>query len=93
MYDSIVIGCGFAGAVVARKLAEMKGQSVLVLDARDHIGGNCYDREDEHGILIHQYGPHIFHTNIRRVAKGQTLKCLHAPFYCGKIWHVSLQID
>ncbi len=67
MYDSIVIGSGFAGAVVARELAEKKGQRVLVLDARDHIGGNCYDHQDEHGILIHQYGPHIFHTNIRRV--------------------------
>lgn len=67
MYDSIVIGSGFAGAVVARQLAENKGQKVLVLDARDHIGGNCYDRKDEHGILIHQYGPHIFHTNIQRV--------------------------
>lgn len=67
MYDSIVIGSGFAGAVVARQLAENKGQKVLVLDARDHIGGNCYDRKDEYGILIHQYGPHIFHTNIQRV--------------------------
>lgn len=67
MYDSIVIGSGFAGAVVARELAEKKGQKVLVIDARDHIGGNCYDRFDEHGILIHQYGPHIFHTNIERV--------------------------
>lgn len=67
MYDSIVIGSGFAGAVVARQLAENKGQKVLILDARDHIGGNCYDRKDEHGILIHQYGPHIFHTNIQRV--------------------------
>lgn len=67
MYDSIVIGCGFAGAVVARELAEKKGQNVLILDARSHIGGNCYDRPDEHGILIHQYGPHIFHTNSKRV--------------------------
>lgn len=67
MYDSIVIGSGFAGAVAARELAEKKGQKVLVIDARDHIGGNCYDRPDEHGILIHQYGPHIFHTNIKRV--------------------------
>ena len=50
MYDSIVIGSGFAGAVVARQLAENKGQKVLVLDARDHIGGNCYDRKDEYGI-------------------------------------------
>lgn len=67
MYDSIVIGCGFAGAVVARELAEQKGHRVLVLDMRDHIGGNCYDVKDEHGILIHQYGPHIFHTNSKRV--------------------------
>lgn len=67
MYDSIVIGSGFAGAVAARELAEKKGQRVLVIDARSHIGGNCYDCRDEHGILIHQYGPHIFHTNIKRV--------------------------
>ncbi len=67
MYDSIIIGCGFAGAVTARELAEKKGKSVLVLDSRDHVGGNCYDRYDEYGVLIHQYGPHIFHTNSKRV--------------------------
>ena len=67
MYDSIVIGCGFAGAVTARELAEKKGQDVLIIDSRSHVGGNCYDRPDEYGILIHQYGPHIFHTNIERV--------------------------
>ncbi len=67
MYDSIVIGSGFAGAVAARELAEQKGQRVLVVDSRSHIGGNCYDRPDEYGILIHQYGPHIFHTNSERV--------------------------
>lgn len=67
MYDSIVIGCGFAGAVAARELAEQRGKKVLVIDTRDHVGGNCYDRRDEHGILIHQYGPHIFHTNSKRV--------------------------
>ena len=67
MYQTIVIGCGFAGAVVARQLAETDGQKVLVLDSRPHVGGNCYDELDEHGILIHKYGPHIFHTNIERV--------------------------
>lgn len=67
MYDSIVVGCGFAGAVAARELAEKKGKKVLILDARNHIGGNCYDKKDEYGILIHQYGPHIFHTNSKRV--------------------------
>lgn len=67
MYDCIVIGCGFAGAVAARELAEKRGKKVLVIDSRDHVGGNCYDRKDEYGILIHQYGPHIFHTNSKRV--------------------------
>lgn len=66
-YDCIVVGCGFAGAVAARELAEKKGKKVLILDARDHVGGNCYDLPDEYGIRIHQYGPHIFHTNSKRV--------------------------
>lgn len=66
-YDSIIVGCGFAGAVAARELAEKRGRRVLVLDARNHVGGNCYDCPDEYGIRIHQYGPHIFHTNSKRV--------------------------
>lgn len=66
MYDSIVVGCGFAGAVIAREQAE-NGKKVLIVDKRNHIGGNCYDAFDEHGILIHQYGPHIFHTNSKKV--------------------------
>lgn len=53
MYDSIVIGCGFAGATAARELAEKKGHKVLAIDKRSHVGGNCYDRKDEYGILIH----------------------------------------
>ena len=66
MFDTIVIGAGFAGAVVARELAQ-KGERVLVVEQRSHIGGNCYDVEDEHGILIHEYGPHIFHTSNEEV--------------------------
>ena len=61
MFDSVIIGAGVAGCVAARNLAE-SGRKVLVLEQRDHIGGNCYDEKDEHGILIHKYGPHIFHT-------------------------------
>ncbi len=66
-YDSIVVGSGFAGAVVARELAERKDEQVLVLEKRGHVAGNCYDVRDKHGVLIHQYGPHIFHTNMKRV--------------------------
>lgn len=65
-YDSVIIGCGFAGATAARELAEA-GKRVLILEQRDHIGGNAYDCTEEHGILVHRYGPHIFHTNIKRV--------------------------
>ncbi|MHA3116306.1 UDP-galactopyranose mutase [Acinetobacter sp. ANC 4635] len=62
----LVVGAGFAGAVSARELAEA-GHQVLVVDRRDHIGGNAYDVKDSHDILIHQYGPHIFHTNSERI--------------------------
>ncbi len=67
MYDSIVIGAGIAGSVTARQLAEKGNQKVLVVEKRDHIGGNCYDRPDDYGILVHEYGPHIFHTNMEDV--------------------------
>ena len=66
-YDCLVIGAGPAGAVAARELAERGGKRVLVLERRGHVGGNTYDRFDESGVLIHQYGPHIFHTNSGRV--------------------------
>lgn len=62
----LIIGAGFAGAVSARELAEA-GHQVLVVDRRDHIAGNAYDVKDSHDILIHQYGPHIFHTNSERI--------------------------
>ena len=66
-YDVLVIGAGFAGAVTAGELARRGGKKVLVLERRDHIGGNAYDRKNRLGVLIHQYGPHIFHTNDQRV--------------------------
>jgi UDP-galactopyranose mutase len=65
-YDALIIGAGFAGAVTARRLAEDGGMRVLVLERRSHIGGNAYDCPDRSGVLIHKYGPHIFHTNDRR---------------------------
>lgn len=66
-FDALVIGAGFAGAVCARELAERGGKRVLVLERRSHVGGNAYDCFDAAGVLIHQYGPHIFHTNDQRV--------------------------
>ena len=61
-HDALIIGCGLTGAVIARHLAE-EGRRVLILERRNHIGGNMYDRVDEHGLLVQVYGPHIFKTN------------------------------
>ena len=61
--DTLVVGAGFAGSVLAERLASQAGQRVLVVDKRPHIGGNAYDRYDDAGLLVHPYGPHIFHTN------------------------------
>lgn len=67
MTDSVlVVGCGFAGATSARMLADA-GHNVTIIEARGHIAGNAFDRLDEHGVMIHEYGPHIFHTNSRKV--------------------------
>lgn len=64
--DVLVVGAGFSGAVVAQRLAD-SGRSVVVIDKRSHIGGNAHDRPDAHGVLVHPYGPHIFHTNSDRI--------------------------
>jgi len=62
-FDYLIVGAGFAGSVMAERLANDAGKRVLVVDKRPHIGGNAYDRHDDAGVLIHPYGPHIFHTN------------------------------
>ncbi len=63
MFDYLIVGAGFAGSVIAEQLARGFGQKVLLVDRRPHIGGNAYDHYNEHGVLVHKYGPHIFHTN------------------------------
>jgi UDP-galactopyranose mutase len=63
MFDYLIVGAGFAGSVVASQMARNFGKKVLLIDRRDHIGGNAYDQYNDDGILIHKYGPHIFHTN------------------------------
>ncbi|MBF2064484.1 MAG: UDP-galactopyranose mutase [Calothrix sp. C42_A2020_038] len=65
--DWLIVGAGFSGCVLAERIASQLGQRVLLLDKRDHIGGNAYDYYNEHGILVHKYGPHIFHTKSKRV--------------------------
>ena len=63
----LVVGAGFSGATIANLLAEKSDEQVLVVDKKDHIGGNCYDYRDKNGIMIHAYGSHIFHTNSEKV--------------------------
>jgi UDP-galactopyranose mutase len=67
MFDYLIVGAGFAGSVLAERLANVSEKKVLIVDQRDHIGGNAYDYYNKDGILIHKYGPHIFHTNARKV--------------------------
>ena len=67
MFDYLIVGAGFAGSVLAERLATRSNKKVLILDKRNHIGGNAYDHYNEDGILIHKYGPHIFHTNSKDV--------------------------
>lgn len=67
MYDWLVVGAGFAGSVIAERLASQRNEKVLVIDRRPHIAGNAFDVKNEAGLLIHQYGPHIFHTNSQAI--------------------------
>lgn len=67
MFDAVVVGAGFAGSVMAERLASQCAMSVLIVERRNHIGGNAHDFHDEAGILVHRYGPHIFHCNSSRI--------------------------
>jgi UDP-galactopyranose mutase len=67
MFDYLIVGAGFAGSVMAERLASKSNKKVLIIDKRDHIGGNTYDHFNKDGILVHKYGPHIFHTNCKEV--------------------------
>jgi UDP-galactopyranose mutase len=68
-YDYLIVGAGFAGSVLAERLASQHGACVLLIDRRDHIAGNAYDEQNAAGILYHKYGPHIFHTNSEQVVE------------------------
>ena len=66
-YDFLIVGAGFSGSVLAERIATQLNKKVLIVEKRNHIGGNAYDEYDEHGVLVHRYGPHIFHTNDKNV--------------------------
>ncbi|CBN54558.1 MULTISPECIES: UDP-galactopyranose mutase [Kamptonema] len=80
MFDYLIVGAGFAGSVIAERLATQAGKKVLIIDTRNHIGGNAYDHYDDHGILVHKYGPHIFHTNSRDVFEYLSLFTEWRPY-------------
>ncbi|MEJ7709817.1 MAG: NAD(P)-binding protein [Pyrinomonadaceae bacterium] len=67
MFDYMIVGAGFAGSVLAERLAAGSGKRVLIVDRRPHIGGNAYDHYNSDGLLVHRYGPHVFHTNSAEV--------------------------
>lgn len=67
LFDYIIVGAGFAGSVLAERIATQSNKKVLIIEKRNHIAGNCYDLIDQNNILIHQYGPHLFHTNNKKV--------------------------
>ena len=80
MYDWLIVGAGFAGSVLAERFASERNERVLLVDRRNHVGGNAYDRYDDAGILIHQYGPHIFHTNSKQIFDYLSLFTAWRPY-------------
>lgn len=67
MYNYVIVGVGFAGCVLAERIANDLNKKVLIIEKRNHIGGNAFDYYNENGILVHKYGPHILHTNNKEV--------------------------
>ena len=67
MFEYIIVGSGFAGSVIAERIANVLNQKVLIIEKRNHIGGNCHDYKDENNIIVHKYGPHLFHTDYKDV--------------------------
>ncbi len=100
MYDYLVAGCGFAGAVLAERLASQLGKRCLVVDRRDHIGGNAYDEHDAAGVLVHRYGPHYFRTDSQRVIDylGQFTEWHHVDYKVlswsdGQFWQFPINLN
>jgi UDP-galactopyranose mutase len=80
-FDWLIVGAGFSGCVIAERIASQLGERVLIVENRDHIGGNAYDYFDENGILVHKYGPHLFHTNSKKVWEYLSRFTEWTPYY------------
>ncbi|HYD70878.1 UDP-galactopyranose mutase [Azospirillum sp.] len=91
-FDYLVVGAGFAGSVLAERLARGLGKRVLIIDRRPHIGGNAYDHYNDDGVLIHRYGPHIFHTNAPQVAEYLSRFTKWRPYEHRVLAHVDSQL-
>jgi UDP-galactopyranose mutase len=91
-FDYLVVGAGFAGSILAERLATVLGQRVLLIDRRPHIAGNAYDHYDDAGLLIHRYGPHIFHTNAPHVARYLSRFTKWRPYEHRVLAHVDGQL-
>ena len=92
MFDYLIVGAGFAGSVLAERLASKLGQRVLLCDKRHHIAGNAYDEPDEHGVLVHRYGPHIFHTSSDRIVRYLSRFTSWRPYEHRVLAHVDGQL-
>jgi UDP-galactopyranose mutase len=100
MYDYLIVGCGFSGSTLAERIASQLDKKVLIIDKRNHIGGNAYDYYDGNGVLVSKYGPHIFHTNIGRVWKyisqfAEFNSYIHHvdTFFNGEFYALPLNLD
>lgn len=91
-YDWLIVGAGFTGATVAERLARGLDQTVLVIDRRDHVGGNAHDQRDADGRTVHPYGPHIFHTNSRRIFEHLSQFTQWRPYFHRVRGHVDGQL-
>jgi UDP-galactopyranose mutase len=88
VFDYVIVGAGFAGSVMAERLASDGGKSVLLVDRRNHVGGNAYDYYDDAGVLVHKYGPHVFHTNSERVFRYLSRFTTWRPYVHRVLAHV-----
>ena len=88
MFDYLIAGAGFAGCVLAERLATQLGKKVVICDKRPHVGGNAYDHYDDAGVLVHKYGPHIFHTAAPRIFEYLSQFTLWRPYEHRVLAHV-----